>query len=241
MGGHLGALRRPPGRWPSLTTAPGCRCAPARPAPWRSPATPPASVSTSTPSRARPWSTTRTGTPWRAVLAVSHPAFVLLDHDDQALRVSRWGHLQAALAQSTSLSALQVLEAVVPDRGDGVSHWYEGHGARPGSWADRQYRALLEQARLGSSTHRTTVSLALDLRAASKSGESSRGRHGRRRRRPAPGPRDALGLAPRSGPRGRLPARRGRAGRNRAGQPTTRPALVCPHPGAASATPAPWR
>ena len=32
-----------------------------------------------------------------AVLAVSHPAFVLLDHDDQALRVSRWGHLQAAL------------------------------------------------------------------------------------------------------------------------------------------------
>ena len=61
-----------------------------------------------------------------AVLAVSHPAFVLLDHDDQALRVSRWGHLQAALAQSTSLAALQVLEAVVPDRGDGVSHWYEG-------------------------------------------------------------------------------------------------------------------
>ncbi len=110
-----------------------------------------------------------------AVLAVSHPAFVLLDHDDQALRVSRWGHLQAALAQSTSLSALQVLEAVVPDRGDGVSDWYEGRSARPGSWADRQYRALLEQARLGSSPHRTTVSLALDLRAASKAVKAAGG------------------------------------------------------------------
>jgi hypothetical protein len=100
-----------------------------------------------------------------AVLPVSHPAFVLLDHDDQAQRVSRWGRLQAALSQSGSVSALQVLEAVVPDRGDGALAWYEERGSRVGGWADVQYRALLDQARLGSSAHRTTVSLALDLRA----------------------------------------------------------------------------
>jgi hypothetical protein len=110
-----------------------------------------------------------------AVLPVSHPAFVLLDRDDQAQRVSRWGRLQAALAQSTSVSALQVLEAVVPDRGDGVAAWYGARAVHDGGWADRQYRALLDQARLGSSTHRTTVSLALDFRAASRAVKAAGG------------------------------------------------------------------
>jgi hypothetical protein len=110
-----------------------------------------------------------------AALPVSHPAFVLLDHDDQAQRVSRWGRLQAALAQSGSVSALQVLEAVVPDRGDGALAWYDERGSHVGGWADGQYRALLDQARLGSSTHRTTVSLALDLRAAAKAVKAAGG------------------------------------------------------------------
>ena len=103
-----------------------------------------------------------------AVLPVSHPAFVLLDRDDQAQRVSRWGRLQAALAEPRSVSALQVLEAVVPDRGDGLAEWYKARGTHNGAWADHQYKALLDQARLGSSAHRTTVALALDLRAASR-------------------------------------------------------------------------
>jgi hypothetical protein len=110
-----------------------------------------------------------------AVLPVSHPAFVLLDHDDQAQRVSRWGRLQAALSQSMSVSALQVLEAVVPDRGDGALAWYDERGNRGGGWADGQYRALLDQARLGSSAHRTTVSLALDLRAAARAVKAAGG------------------------------------------------------------------
>jgi hypothetical protein len=103
-----------------------------------------------------------------AVLSVSHPAFVLLDRDDRAQRVSRWGRVLAGLAQSGTLAALQVTEATVPDPGDGLIEWYQARRAGPSGWAADQYAVLLDQARLGSSTHRTTVSIALDLRAAGR-------------------------------------------------------------------------
>jgi Putative type VII ESX secretion system translocon, EccE len=103
-----------------------------------------------------------------AVVSVSHPAFVLLDRDNQAQQVSRWGRVLASLAQSGTLAACQVLEATVPDPGDGVADWYQARGMHNGGWADLQYRALLDGARLGSSTHRTTVSIALDMRAAAR-------------------------------------------------------------------------
>jgi hypothetical protein len=104
-----------------------------------------------------------------AVLTVTHPAFVLLDRDDQAQRVSRWGRLIAGLAQSGTLSAVQVLEAVIPDRGDLLLEWWADRGAGRGGWAEAQYERLVEQARLGSSTHRTSISLALNMRAAARS------------------------------------------------------------------------
>jgi hypothetical protein len=103
-----------------------------------------------------------------AVLAVSHPSFVLLDRDDREQRVSRWGRVLAGLAQSGTLASLQVLEATVPDSGDGLVEWYQARRATSNGWADAQYRELLEQARLGTSTHRTTISIALDMRAASR-------------------------------------------------------------------------
>jgi hypothetical protein len=110
-----------------------------------------------------------------AVLSVSHPAFVLLDRDDRAQRVSRWGRVLAGLAQSGTLAALQVTEATVPDPGNGLVEWFAAHGAPGGGWAADQYAALLDQARLGSSTHRTTVSIALDLRAAGRAGKAAGG------------------------------------------------------------------
>jgi hypothetical protein len=103
-----------------------------------------------------------------AVLAVSHPAFVLLDRDDRDLRVSRWGRVLAGLAQSGTLAALQVTEATVPDPGEGLIEWFAAHGSESVGWAAAEYAALLDQARLGSSTHRTTVSIALNLRAAAR-------------------------------------------------------------------------
>jgi hypothetical protein len=110
-----------------------------------------------------------------AVLAVSHPAFVLLDRDDRAQRVSRWGRVLAGLAQSGTLAALQITEATVPDPGDGVVDWFASHGNSGAGWAAEQYAALLEQSRLGSSTHRTTVSLALNLKAAARAVKAAGG------------------------------------------------------------------
>ena len=48
------------------------------------------------------------------------------------------------------------------------------HGLRQAGRAE-QYAALLDQARLGSSTHRTTVSVALDLRAAARAVKAAGG------------------------------------------------------------------
>jgi len=103
-----------------------------------------------------------------AVLPVSHPAFALLDDADRAGRVGRWGRVLAGLASSGTCAAIQVLEATVPDPARGQHEWWDANGAHDGGWADTQYRALLDQVCLDSSTHRTTISLSVDLRAAAR-------------------------------------------------------------------------
>ena len=103
-----------------------------------------------------------------AVLSVEHPAYVLLAPDDQAQRVSAWGRTLASLAQSGTCAVVQVLEATVPDPGTGVAGWYDHYGTHDGGWADGEYQALLEQSTTGSSTHRTTITIALDMRGAAR-------------------------------------------------------------------------
>ena len=103
-----------------------------------------------------------------AVVSLSHPAFVLLDDPDRSLRVSRWGRVIAQLAQSGTCAALQVLEATIPDPGRSQSDWWEAHGSHDGGWAPAQYETLLQQVRLDSSVHRTTISLSLDLRGSAR-------------------------------------------------------------------------
>jgi hypothetical protein len=103
-----------------------------------------------------------------AVAGVSHPAFVLLDADDRNQRVNRWGRVFASLAQTGTCAAIEILEAAVPDPATGQLEWYEHNGHHDAGWADTQYRTLLEQVRLAAGTHRTTISLALDMRAAAR-------------------------------------------------------------------------
>ncbi|MGH8994636.1 MAG: SCO6880 family protein [Acidimicrobiales bacterium] len=103
-----------------------------------------------------------------AVLLVEHPAYVLLAPDEQAQRVSAWGRTLATVAQSGTCAVVQVLEATVPDPGTGVAGWYDHHGTHAGGWADGEYRALLDQSTAGSSTHRTTVTIALDMKRGAK-------------------------------------------------------------------------
>jgi hypothetical protein len=101
-------------------------------------------------------------------VAVNHPAYVLLSPGDQQSRVSAWGRLLASLSKSGSCSAIQILEATVPDPGTGVAGWYKLNGIQDGGWADLNYAALLAQSSHASSTHRTTITVSLDMRRAAK-------------------------------------------------------------------------
>jgi len=103
-----------------------------------------------------------------AVLRVTHPSYVLLSPDAQCSRVGAWGRVLAGLAQSGTCAALQVLECTIPDTGQGVRAWWEGHRGADNPWASAQYEALLAQSAHGASTHRTTITLSLDMRAAAK-------------------------------------------------------------------------
>jgi hypothetical protein len=101
-----------------------------------------------------------------AILHVTHPAYVLLGPDAQQTRVGSWGRVLASLAQSGTCSCLQVLEATVPDSGQAIADWYKQYGAHRGGWAEHQYQELLTTTAAAASTHRTSITLSLDLKAA---------------------------------------------------------------------------
>jgi hypothetical protein len=103
-----------------------------------------------------------------AVLRVSHPSYVLLSPDAQNRRVGAWGRVLAGLAQAGTCAALQVLECTIPDTGQGVAAWWAGHRGREVPWASAEYEALLAQSSHGASTHRTTITLSLDMRSAAR-------------------------------------------------------------------------
>ena len=101
-----------------------------------------------------------------AILAVSHSAYVLLAPSDQVQRVSAWGRVLASLAQTGTCAALQILESTIPDPGTKVAQWFEEHATHAADWSNEQYQALLVQSSFGSSTHRTTLTLTLDMKRA---------------------------------------------------------------------------
>lgn len=101
-----------------------------------------------------------------AVLAVSHPSFALLDPGEQRRRVEAWGRVLAGACRSGRVARLQVLERTVPDFGPDLAAWWAEHGHQDGSWAARTYGELI--ARASGERHLSTISLALDMRAASR-------------------------------------------------------------------------
>ena len=101
-----------------------------------------------------------------ATIAVSHPAYVLLAPSSQRDRVATWGRVIASLAQTGTGALIQVLESTVPDPGTKVAQWYEEHGTGGRDWPNEEYQELLAQTSLGSSTHRTTITIALDMKKA---------------------------------------------------------------------------
>jgi hypothetical protein len=103
-----------------------------------------------------------------AVLRVSHPAYVLLAPDDQTRRVAAWGRVLAGLASTGTCASVQVLESTLPDPGHGVRGWFTSQGVHNGSWAAKEYDALMSHAAPSSSTHRTLIVVSLDLKRAAR-------------------------------------------------------------------------
>ncbi|WP_137843356.1 SCO6880 family protein [Microbacterium sp. 2FI] len=114
-----------------------------------------------------------------AIVAVSHPAFVLLDPTEQQRRVSGWGRALASTCRSGRIARVQVSERTLPDSGVGLSEWWEHHGSDDSSWAAMTYRDLIDRAGPASERHSTTISISLDLKASSRqirtSGRGMRG------------------------------------------------------------------
>jgi hypothetical protein len=103
-----------------------------------------------------------------AVLEVTHPAFILLDPAEQERRVRGWGRVLSTACRSTRIARIQVLERTLPDSGSGLAQWWAEHGSDDGSWVSRTYRELINRAGPAGERHVTTISLALDMRAATR-------------------------------------------------------------------------
>lgn len=110
-----------------------------------------------------------------AVLAVSHPAFVLLDPTEQHRRVTGWGRVLAGACRSGRISRLQVSERTLLDSGTGLDEWWDRHGVDDGRWAAATYRELIARAGPAGERHATTISIALNLQAAARQIRASGG------------------------------------------------------------------
>jgi len=109
------------------------------------------------------------------VCEIRHPAFVLLDPGEQARRVSSWGRVLASVCRSGRIATVQVLERTLPDSGTGLAEWWAAHGSQDDSFASRTYAELIERAGPAGERHATTISLALDMKAASRQIRTSGG------------------------------------------------------------------
>lgn len=110
-----------------------------------------------------------------AILGVSHPAFVLLDPGEQQRRVSGWARVLASACRSGRIARIQVSERTLPDSGTGLAEWWRTHGTDDGSWAAQTYAALIDRAGPAGERHATTISLALDMKVASRQIRTSGG------------------------------------------------------------------
>jgi len=103
-----------------------------------------------------------------AVIRVTHPAYILFAPDQQQARVAAWGRALAGLASTGTCASLQVLESTIWDGGETVTDWYADQGAPSNAWAADEYRQLLSQAGNRATTHRSTITLSLDMRRAAR-------------------------------------------------------------------------
>ncbi|MGO1316499.1 MAG: SCO6880 family protein [Cellulomonadaceae bacterium] len=104
-----------------------------------------------------------------AIIPVTHPAFTLLDPADQQRRITAWGRVLATACRSGRLAALQVTERTLPDSGKGLADWWATHGSHADTWVTRTYGELIDRAGPAGEQHASTISVALDMKAAARS------------------------------------------------------------------------
>ncbi|MGH3996275.1 MAG: SCO6880 family protein, partial [Pseudonocardiaceae bacterium] len=92
----------------------------------------------------------------------------LLDPAEQQRRVTGWGRVLATTCRSGRIASLQVLERTLPDSGQGLSEWWTQHGTHDQSWAATTYDELISRAGPAGERHATTISIALDMKAAAR-------------------------------------------------------------------------
>ncbi|WP_110208625.1 PrgI family protein [Nocardioides daejeonensis] len=103
-----------------------------------------------------------------AIVAVSHPAFILLDPLEQERRVTGWGRVLATACRSGRIASLQVMERTLPDSGKGLAEWWQQHGTSDGSFTATTYGELIDRAGPAGERHASTISVSLDLKSASR-------------------------------------------------------------------------
>ena len=110
-----------------------------------------------------------------AIIAISHPAFALVDPGEQHRRVQGWGRVLASACRSGRIARIQVNERTLPDSGSGLAEWWERHGFDDDSWAANTYCDLIERAGPAGERHATTISVAVDLNASTRQVRSNGG------------------------------------------------------------------
>ncbi|WP_141013680.1 SCO6880 family protein [Nocardioides sambongensis] len=103
-----------------------------------------------------------------AVIAVAHPAFILLDPAEQERRVLGWGRVLATACRSGRIASFQVLERTLPDSGKGLAEWWDQHGIQDKSWVSTTYGELVERAGPAGERHASTISITLDMKAGGR-------------------------------------------------------------------------
>src|SRR3546814_11970202 len=79
-------------------------------------------------------------------VAVSHPAFILLDPLEQERRVTGWGRVLATACRSGRIASLQIMERTLPDSGKGLAEWWHQHGSGDDTFTATTYGELIDRS-----------------------------------------------------------------------------------------------
>jgi hypothetical protein len=110
-----------------------------------------------------------------AIIAVAHPAFVLLDPAEQERRVGSWGRVLATACRSGRIASVQVMERTVPDSGKGLAQWWDNHGRHGSTWTSTTYAELIDRAGPAGERHASTISVSLDMKVVGRASRAAGG------------------------------------------------------------------